>query len=121
MPFDDDETGNPTDWRRVVWGLCGAAFAAYIAHGCFTTAEGRYSFWRYFGPRYTLHGDGAFAVGVLFVFAAVFLHFYYFWAFFPRLEPLRWLFTRISMVGFVVTTIYILLYIASHRVSNGNA
>jgi hypothetical protein len=89
--------------------------AANLAHDCFTSGEAEYSIVDYFwSPSIILHGHGAFALGVDYTCFALYLHFHYFWAFFPSLEPIRWLITRISLIGVVAATIFVLLYIASH-------
>lgn len=111
---DDDDSDNPREWRRIVWGLFGAALAAYAAYDCFTTGEATYRISRYFGPYFQLRDEGAFALGIEFASLAIFLHFHYFWAFFPRLGPLRRLIRNISLAGFVVGLVFVLLYIAAH-------
>src|SRR5664279_5537062 len=102
---DNDDTDPPAEWRRIFWGLLMAGLAAYLAYECFTTGEGTFG-----GRRIIFRGDGAVVLGVQFAFTASYLHFHYFWAYFPRLEPLRRFLIRVSYVGWVTTLVFLIIY-----------
>jgi hypothetical protein len=101
-----DEEDSPGEWRRLVVGGLLAAFMGYIACDAFTSGEATYSYRGYPKPGPILFDDGAFAFGLQAMFVASFLHFHYFWTYFPRFQRLRSLVTYISLAGFVVTTVY---------------
>ena len=114
---DDDESQN--NWRRIVWGLFGAAFMAYFAYDCFVTHEatvGR----SWSKSKYVLHGYGAFIYGLQFAFAASALHFQYFWAYFPKYQRLRSFVTRFSLTGWGVTLVILCIYALRHSGQTSN-
>ena len=120
MSFDDDDDSQ-SEWRRLVWGVLAATFAAYIAYDAFTTGEASYSYRGRPKPALALYGDGALAYGLQWTFLASFFHFHYFWAYFPRFQRIRSRITVISLVGFVVTTVYVVIYLARHPGQYRNA
>lgn len=107
MSFDDDnEDGKDEarrDLRRIGMGLFAAAFLFYHALESFQTGEVHYR-------RFTYKDEGAIAMGASYAFGACFLHFHYFWAFFPRFALLRNVFSRIGLVGWVISLLFIWLY-----------
>ena len=118
MSFNDDDDSQ-IDWRRIVCGLLGALFLAYFAYDCLSTGEatvGR----SWSKSKYVLRGYGAFAYGLQFAFAASALHFHYFWAYFPKYQPLRSFVTRFSLAGWVVTLVILCIYALRHPGQTSN-
>ena len=114
--YDRDED-SPAEWRRIFWGLLGAAVCGYFAYKCFSTGET--TFWQRpapFEPKepFIVRGSGAVAEGYLWVFGATYLHFHYFWAYFPMLGPLRGFMKSLSFIGGVAALAYFLWFIYSH-------
>jgi hypothetical protein len=112
MPFgDNDDTDPPAEWRRIFWGLLMAGFGAYLAYECFTTGQGTWGS----GFRGTpVRGDGAVLLGIHWAFLASFLHFEYFWAYFPRLDFLRRFLSWVSLAGWVLTVVFLVIYTFRH-------
>lgn len=106
----EEDPDYPAEWRRIVWGLFAAGFFAYFAYGCFRTGEhSYYARPGAFEPKqlYLVRGAGAQAQGVLYSCCAAWAHFHYFWAYFPKSYPLRWLVTRASVaVGIIALVVF---------------
>jgi hypothetical protein len=112
--YDTDTDQRPTGWGRIGWGLFGAAMFAYGANDVFMTHDGVYRLDRFLGPNFALQGYGAVAFAVQLSAIALFLHFHYFWAYFPSFALLRRIVARFSLLCIAAATGFVLIYILLH-------
>ena len=108
---DDNEDGKDEgmrNLRRIGMGLLAAAFFTHEALEILQTGETQYR-------RFTYKNEGSTAMAAFSAFIACFLHFHYFWAFFPRFAILRTVFSRIGLIGSVIAILFVWIYYARHR------